>query len=250
MTSSLDGQVALVTGAGRGIGAAIATRIAADGARVIVNYRSSEKGAAAVVQSILKAGGRAVAARADVGEPDEVTRLFDEAEAAFGPVTLLVNNAARRGDRQSVETIEVDAFAALFQANVQGPLLCVRELVRRIGTRDGRILNITSGQARAILPGTALYAGTKGALEAMTRAFAADLGPRGITVNALAPGATATDTFLSEVPEEVQEKTAISTALGRLGTPEDVARAAAFLLSQDAGWITGQVIDANGGLTR
>lgn len=146
--------------------------------------------------------------------------------------------------------IGVEQFDTLFQANVRGPVLCIGEFARRIGSGGGRIVNITSGQARTPMPGTGLYAGTKGALEAITRAFAADLGPEGVTVNAVAPGATATDRFKDAVPVAIQEQTIRDTALGRLGTPEDIADVVAFLLSNDAHWVTGQVLDANGGLRR
>ena len=172
--------------------------------------------------SISAAGGVAIAVQADVSDPRQVAKLFDEAEAAFGPVNLLVNNAATSGPRASVVDVTLDQYAQVFASNVQGPLLCTIEFARR-AKGGGRIVNMTSGQARTPMPGTSLYAGTKGALEAFTRAFAADLGALGITVNAVAPGATATDKFKAANSDAVKQKTIEDTALGRLGTPDDVA---------------------------
>ena len=142
-----------------------------------------------------------------------------------------------------------ESYKKVFDVNARGPTLCLAEFARR-AKNGGRVVNITSGQARTPMPGSGLYAGAKGAMESVTRAFAADLGPAGITVNAVAPGATATDAFTDGVPKEKQEQTIRSTALGRLGTPEDVAAVVSFLLGDAAAWITGQVIDVNGGLRR
>ena len=246
----LTGKTAIVTGASGGIGAAIARRLAADGARTVVNFRSGRERADAVVTAIEAAGGEAVAVQADVSEVGQVAKLFHDAVAAFGRVDLLVNNAAVRGDPAAAADIQVAQYDAVFASNVRGPLLCMGEFARRAGSLGGRIVNMTSGQARTPMPGAGLYAGSKGAMEAITRAFAADLGPHGVTVNAVAPGATATDKFNTAVPDGVKQRTIESTALGRLGTPEDIADVVAFLLSDDARWITGQVIDANGGLRR
>ena len=249
INAKLAGQTAIVTGAGSGIGAAIATRLAADGARVVVNYRASRVEAEKVVEAVTVAGGKAMAAQADVTDSGQIDRLFGEAEAAFGIASILVNNAAL-ADRTPFAELDVDRFDQVFATNARGPFLCVLAFARRLRTDGGRIVNIASGQARSPQPGTVLYSSSKGAVEAMTRAFAADLGPRGITVNAVAPGATASENFKRTVPEELQSQTIGNTALGRLGTPSDVADVVAFLASQDARWITGQVIDADGGLRR
>ena len=246
----LAGEVAIVTGGSGGIGAAIIKRMAADGADAVVNFNHSQQKAAEVVAAIRDAGGKAVAVQADVSDPGEISKLFDAAEAEFGEVTLLVNNAATRAKPAAAPEIDLERFQKLFAVNVQGPVLCIAEFARRAGSRGGRIINITSGQARTPMPATGLYAGAKGALESFTRAFAADLGPHGITVNAVAPGATATAEFNAAVPEEVKQRTIQGTALGRLGTPEDIADVVAFLLSADAHWVTGQVLDVNGGLRR
>ena len=246
---TLAGHTAIVTGAGHGIGAGIARRLAADGARTVVNFHGDAGEADALVAEIEQAGGEAAAVEADVSGPGGIAALFDAAEEAFGPVTLLVKNAATRGDGKSAAEIDLAAYEKVFDVNARGPILCLAEFARRARS-GGRVVNITSGQARTPMPGSGLYAGAKGALESVTRAFAADLGPAGITVNAVAPGATATDAFTAEVPKEKQEQAVRSTALGRLGTPGDVAAVVSFLLSDDAGWVTGQVVDVNGGLRR
>ena len=250
VNQQLAGRVAVVTGASSGIGAGIAKRLAAAGASTVVNFNGSPDGADEVVAAITLAGGIAAAMNADISDPGKVAALFDAAEAAFGRVTLLVNNAAARGDPAAAADIKLAQYQQVFAVNVQGPVLCIGEFARRAGIGSGRIVNITSGQARTPMPGAGLYAGSKGAMEAITRAFAADLGPRGITVNAVAPGATATEKFMAAVSEKKQKQTIEDTALGRLGTPEDIADVVAFLLSDDAHWMTGQVLDANGGLRR
>lgn len=246
----LAGKVAVVTGASRGIGAAIARRLAADGAKVIVHYNTGGKEADAVVAAIKKVGGEAVAVRADLGDPAAVPGLFDAAEKAFGTVTVLVNNAATQGKPTPAPEVDAALFDELFHANVRGPVLCIAEFARRAGSGGGRVINTTSGQARTPMPAIGLYAGTKGAMESITRAFAGDLGPQGITVNGVAPGATATESFKSHVSAAKQKDAVANTALGRLGEPEDIAAVVAFLCSDDAGWITGQIIDVNGGLRR
>jgi len=250
MGTALANQVAIVTGASSGIGAGIARQLAADGAKTIVHFLSDAGQADEVAAAITQAGGQAVTAKADISDPAQITALFEAAEKAFGTVTLLVNNAGARGDNKSATEVTPQSYEKIFGSNVRGPVLCMVELARRIGPGGGKIVNITSGQARTPMPHSSLYAGTKGAMESLTRAFAADLGPQNITVNAVAPGATGTEVFKSEVPAAVQEQTIKNTALGRLGTPEDIAAAVSFLLSDDARWITGQIIDVNGGLRR
>ena len=243
-------KTVIVTGASGGIGAAIAQRLGRDGARVVVHFNSNPDEAGKVVAAIEAVGGRALALQADLSDPERIAPLFDAAQKAFGTVSWLVNNAALRGETKPAASIQASDYDKLFNANIRGPILCMAEFARRIGTGGGRIVNISSGQARTAMPGAGLYAGAKGALESVTRVFAADLGPIGVTVNAVAPGATGTEVFKSAVPQAVQEQTIKSTALGRLGTPEDIADVVAFLLSDDARWITGQVLDANGGLRR
>ena len=250
LSKQLFGKIAIVTGAGGGIGAAVAMRLALGGAKTIVNFRNGPEKADKVVGAIRAAGAKAVAVRADISDPAQIAVLFDTAEQVFGTVTLLVNNAAVRGDPTAPAKVDLTQYEELFAVNVRGPVLCMAQFARRIGPGGGRIVNITSGQARTPRPGAGLYAGSKGALEAITRAFAADLGPQGMTVNAVAPGATATEQFTAAVPDGVKKQTIGNTALGRLGTPEDIADVVAFLLSDEARWVTGQVLDANGGLRR
>lgn len=176
-----------MTGASRGIGVAIGARLAADGARVTVNLHRSPDEAAAVVSAIRAAGGEATAVQADVSDPDQIEALFDAAERTFGRVSLLVNNAADRGTPTPGAEVDAAAVERMFGTNVRGPVLCIATFARRIGHGGGRVVNITSGQARTPMPGAGLYAGTKGAMEEITRAFAADLGQLASPSTALPP---------------------------------------------------------------
>jgi 3-oxoacyl-[acyl-carrier protein] reductase len=243
----LSGRVALVTGASRGIGAAIARRLAADGATVVVNYSRSARPAEEVVRQIRQGGGEAVAARADLGDPAQVQPLFEAARQAFGRVDVLVNNAGVFETRP-VEQSDPAHFQQLFDLNVRAPLLATAEFARQVGPDGGRVINISSGLARAAMPGAAVYSATKAALEALTRGHAADLAPKKVTVNAVAPGTTDTEMLREGLSDEARQHMIRSTALGRLGTPEDIADVVAFLAGDDARWVTGQFIDANGGL--
>ena len=190
-----------------------------------------------------------MALKADVGRSNDAAALFDEGENAFGTVDLLVNNATMRGNSTPAHEIDVDAYQEIFAANVCGPLLMMAEFARR-NAAGGAIVNMSSGQSRTPMLNTTLYPGTKGAIEAITRACAADFGPRGIRVNAVSPGATATDRFKDAVPDDVKMRTIDNTALGRLGEPDDIADVVAFLLTHDARWMTGQIVDIDGGLRR
>jgi 3-oxoacyl-[acyl-carrier protein] reductase len=243
----LSGKTALVTGASRGIGAAIARRLAADGAKVVVNYSRSAGPAEEVVGQIRKAGGEATLVRADVSNPEQIKPLFDAARKAYGRVDILVNNAGIF-DLRPVEQADVAHYTKLFDVNVRGPLLATAEFVRQAGPDGGRVINISSGVVRGIFPSASVYSATKAALEALTRVHAAELGPRKITVNAVAPGTTETEMLREGMAEEMKQYMIKNTALGRLGTPEDIAAVVAFLASDDGRWITGQSIDANGGL--
>ena len=241
-----NGKIALVTGASRGIGAAIAARLAADGAKVVVNYARSERAANDVVESIGKTGGDAIAIRADISDLDQIPGLIDQTLQKFGRLDILVNNAAY-SDRRTLEEIDLDHFARHFMLNVRGLLFTTQAAARHMKA-GGRIINITSGIVRARVAGSAVYAGSKAAVEAFTRCLAAELGPRGITINSLAPGPTESDMLRESVPGPVQRALVGQTPLGRLGTPTDIADAVAFLASDDSRWITGEVIGANGGL--
>jgi 3-oxoacyl-[acyl-carrier protein] reductase len=245
--SRLQGKVAVVTGGSRGIGKAIAVRLAKDGAAVVVNYAKSAGQAKEVVAAIEAAGGRAAAVGADIAKPEDVRRLFEETLKRFGRLDILVNNAGVY-EMKALEEINEAHYERLFSTNVRGPLFAMQEAARRIGSGGGRIINISSVAARAALAGSAIYSATKAALESLTRCLATELGPRQITVNAVAPGTTDTEMFREGVPAEMQKAMIKSTPLGRLGTPKDIADLVAFLASDDGRWLTGQTIDTSGGL--
>lgn len=243
----MNGKVAVVTGASRGIGRAIAERLARDGARVVVNYARSREQAEEIVVGIGERGGEAFAIQADMGRPEEITRLFEQTTDRFGRLDVLVNNAGGYEARPLEQSDEAH-YAALFDVNVRGVLLASREAARRFGDGGGRIINISSGAAQAAVPGGAAYAASKAAVEALTRCHAAELGPRGITVNAVAPGFTQSDMLDVALPAQARSAMINLTALGRLGRPDDIADVVAFLASEDARWITGTTIAVNGGL--
>lgn len=239
-------KVALVTGASRGIGAAIAQRLAEDGCAVIVNYASSPAAADALVAQLTQRGLQAAAVQADVSNADEVRRLFDSAERIFGSVDVLVNNAGSLKVLPLAETTD-QAFDQAFALNVRGSFNTLREAAQRM-RNGGRIINLSSSVLAMNLPGYAIYSGTKAAVEAITRVFAKELRGRDITVNAVAPGPIATDLFLNGKTDEQIEQFARMAPLERLGQPDDIARVVAFLAGSDGGWINGQTLRANGGL--
>lgn len=244
----LEGKTAIVTGASKGIGAGIAKELARQGAQVVVNYASSPTGADDVVTAITAEGGRAVAIQASVAEAAEVKRLFTEAVSAFGHIDILVNNAAVYG-LAPLEAITVDEFRRQFDTNVLGVILTVQEAAKHFGPTGGSIVNIGSIDSVRAVPGMAVYSATKGALDCLTRAFAAELGPRGIRVNTLAPGGTHTEGIESAgfIGSPFEKAMIEKTPLGRLGQPHDIAKAVAFLASEEAGWITGDRVVASGG---
>ncbi|HEY0199331.1 MAG TPA: SDR family oxidoreductase [Rhodanobacter sp.] len=244
--STQNQKVALVTGASRGIGAAIAQRLARDGFTVIVNYADSAEPAEALVRSIQQSGGQALAAKADVSSAADVRRLFDAAETAFGGVDVLVNNA---GIMHLANIADADdtSFDRQIAVNLKGTFNTLREAATRL-RHGGRIVNFSSSVVALLQPTYAVYAATKAGVEAMTSVFAKELRGRDITVNAIAPGPTATDLFLKGKPQEVVDRLAKLAPLERLGQPDDIADAVAFLAGPDAGWINGQVLRANGGI--
>jgi 3-oxoacyl-[acyl-carrier protein] reductase len=239
-------KVALVTGASRGIGAAIAQRLARDGFTVVVNYAGSTAEAEELAASIEKAGGNASTVQADVSDPAAVTRMWDAAEAAFGGVDVLVNNAGI----MRLATI-ADGDDALFDSqiaiNLKGPRNTMRLAAKRL-REGGRIINLSSSVVGLYQPTYGVYAATKAGVEAMTRVLAKELRGRNITVNAVAPGPTATALLLDGRPQAVIDNLTKLTPLERLGQPEDIANAVAFLAGPDGAWINGQVLRANGGL--
>ena len=241
-------QVAIVTGAARGIGAAVATRLGQDGYAVVVNYAGSVDEAASVVHAIREAGGQAVAVKADVADPVAVRRLFDEAVAQFGRVDVLVNNAGIMPPAlPALADTDDKTFDALFAVNVKGSFNTMREAAARL-RQGGRIVNFSSSVIGLALPGYAIYAATKAAIETMTNILAKELRGRAVTVNAVAPGPTATALFLKgKTPEQI-ERFEKAAPLERLGTPEDIANAVAMLVGPAGSWINGQTLRANGGL--
>ncbi|MDB5655685.1 MAG: 3-ketoacyl-ACP reductase [Tardiphaga sp.] len=241
-----NSKVAIVTGASRGIGAAIAERLARDGFAVIVNYSGNAAPAEALVQQIDAAGGKALAARADVSDAAAVRGMFDAAEAAFGGVDVLVNNA---GIMKLAKIADADdaAFDQQIAVNLKGTFNTLREAAKRL--RDGgRIVNFSTSVVGTKLETYGIYTATKAAVEALTPILAKELRGRSISVNAVAPGPTATDLFLNGKSPELVERMAKMPPLERLATPEDIAGVVAFLAGPDGGWINGQVLRANGGL--
>jgi 3-oxoacyl-[acyl-carrier protein] reductase len=246
MANELTGKVALVTGAAKGIGRAIALRLANDGAAVVVNYSGSVQQAEETVGLIERGGGRAVAVRADVSKVADVGRLFDACSGAFGRLDILVNNAGVMFTRPVAEVGE-EEFDRLFAVNVKGAFFCCREAARRMA-EGGRIVNLSSSTTALMLPGYAAYVATKGAVEQFSHVLAKELGPKGITVNVVSPGPVDTELFGQGKTEEQKQAFARMAALGRLGQPDDIAAVVAMLVGPDAGWVTGQNVRANGGL--
>jgi len=239
-------RVAIVTGASRGIGAAVAERLAKDGFTVVVNYAESAAPAEALVRQIQEAGGQALAAKADVSDAAAVRRMFDAAETAFGGVDVLVNNA---GIMTLAAIGEADDahFDRQIAINLKGTFNTLREAATRLKS-GGRIINFSSSVVALLQPGYSVYAATKAGVEAMTAILAKELRGRNITVNAIAPGPTATELFLKGKPQEVIDRAAKAAPLERLGEPADIADIVAFLAGPDGRWVNGQTLRANGGL--
>src|SRR5438552_17234611 len=248
MSQRLTGKVAVVTGASKGIGAAIALHLAAEGAAVVVNYATSKGGAERVVNEVVRKGGRAVAVQADVSRQADVHRLFAEAKKAFGRLDVLVNNAGIY-EFAPLEEVTAEHFHRQFDLNVLGLLLASQEAVKQFGPEGGSIINISSVAATAAPPTTSVYSATKAAVDAVTRSLAKELGPRNIRVNAINPGMVETEGVhaagLSE--SDFRRQIEAQTPLGRIGQPGDIGPAAVFLASADSGWITGETLHIAGG---
>jgi 3-oxoacyl-[acyl-carrier protein] reductase len=248
MSKSLEGKVAIVTGASRGIGAAIAERLAADGATVVVNYAKSSAEAEAVAGRIRKAGGRASAVKADLSDQAQAKGLIEAAIKEFGRLDILVNNAGR-ADFAPLADVNGMHVKAQFDLNVNGPIFATQAAAMHFPKEGGRVISVSSIAANGgAMAGASVYSATKAALEALTRVWAAELGPKGVTVNAVAPGPTETAMMLSVVNEDMRKHMVSRTPLGRLGAPEDIADVVAFLASDDARWVTGQTLRTAGGI--
>jgi len=239
-------RAAIITGASRGIGAAVAERLAKDGFSVVVNYAGSQAEASALVNKITSAGGRAITAKADVSKADEVSRMFEVAEKEFGGVNVLVNNAGIML-LSSIGSTDDTAFDRQIAVNLKGTFNGLREAAKRL-RQDGRIINFSTSVVGLKLETYGVYAATKAAVEALTGILSKELRGRSITVNAIAPGPTATDLFLHGKSQELIDRMAKMNPLERLGTPQDIAAAVSFLVGPDGGWINGQVLRANGGM--
>src|ERR1700677_2082190 len=239
-------KVALVTGASRGIGMAIAERLARDGFKLIVNYSENATPAEALVRKLEEAGGHAIAVKADISDSSAVRQMFEAAEAAFGGVDVLVNNAGIMALASIAETDDA-SFDRHIAVNLKGTFNTLREAAKRL-RNGGRIVNFSSSVVGLLMPTYGVYAATKAAVEGLTSILAKELRGRNITVNAVAPGPTATDLFLNGKPQELIDRLAKLAPLERLGQPEDIAAAVSFLAGPDGAWINGQTLRANGGI--
>jgi 3-oxoacyl-[acyl-carrier protein] reductase len=245
----LTGKVAVVTGASKGIGAAIAKELAAQGASVVVNYASSKEGADKVVAEITKAGGKAIAVGGSVAKAAEIDKLFAETKKAYGRLDILVNNAGVY-EFAPLEGITEESIEKMFGINVRGLLLATKAGVALFPPEGGNVINIGSVVSEQTPPMSATYSGTKGAVDAITRVLAKELGPKKIRVNAVNPGPVVTEGFKSAGVEgsDFEKSMLQGTPLGRLGQPDDVAKVVAFIASGDAGWVTGSLLQTAGGM--
>jgi 3-oxoacyl-[acyl-carrier protein] reductase len=248
MAKKLTGKVAVVTGASKGIGAAIAKHLAAEGAAVVVNYASSKEGADRVVGTIVSNGGQAIAVGANVAKLAEIERLFSETKRAFGRLDILVNNAGIY-EFSPIEGVTEGHFHKQFDLNVLGLILASQEAAKHFGPEGGSIVNISSVASSTAPPNTSVYSATKAAVDAVTRSLAKELGSRNIRVNAINPGMVETEGVRAAgiTESDFRKQVEAQTPLGRIGQPEDIAPAAVFLASADASWITGETLVVAGG---
>lgn len=248
-TKKLNGKVALVTGASKGIGAEIARQLAAAGASVVVNYASSKAGAAKVVDEIAKAGGQAIAVQADVSQPEDIEQLLVQTKKAYGRLDILVNNAGVY-EFSPLDQITPEHFHKQYNLNVLGLLLTTQAAARLFDSAGGSVINISSIVSRAAIPGSAVYSGTKAAVDAVTRVLAQELGARKIRVNTINPGMVETEGVHSSgiAQSDFRKQIEAQTPLGRIGQPNDIAPAAVFLASDDSSWISGENFYIGGGI--
>src|SRR3989440_2129769 len=244
----LTGKAAVVTGASKGIGAAIAEHLAAEGASVVINYAASKAGADAVVRRINDQGGKAVAIQADVSRPDDIQRLFAQAKAAYGKLDVLVNNAGIY-EFAPLESVTPEHFHKQFNLNVLGLLLATQEAVKLMGPTGGSIINVSSIAGPMPVENASVYSATKAAVDAVTVALSKELGPKKIRVNSLNPGMVETEGLHAAgiAASDFRKTVEAQTPLGRIGKPDDIARVAVFYASDDAGWVTGQTLVLAGG---
>lgn len=244
--NTLKGKVILVTGASRGIGAAIARKLAGAGAKLIINYAGGKDAAEETVRDIQQSGGEAIAARADVSKAADVKAMFDTAIAHYGRIDVLVNNAGIMITRLLKDTTDED-FTRQFDINVRGTFNTMREAATRLAD-NGSIINFSTSVNRIMLPGYSTYVATKAAVEQLTRVFSKEVGSRGINVNSISPGPTNTELFTNGKSQETIDRLASLSAFNRIAEPDDIAQVVLFLASDEAKWITAQNIGANGGM--
>jgi len=246
----LEGKVAVVTGASKGIGAGIAKQLAAEGASVVVNYSSSKKGADVVVAEITEKGGKAIAVGANVAKKSEIEKLFAETKKAYGKVDILVNNAGLY-EFLPLEAITEEHFNKHFNLNVLGLLLTTQEAVKHFGANGGSVINLSSIVGRNGFPGAAVYSATKGAVNSITQSLSKELGPKKIRVNGVAPGMVETEGTASmgitDSENEMRKSVEAQTPVGRIGKPHDIATVVTFLASDDSAWVSGETWYVAGG---
>lgn len=243
---TLSEKVILVTGSSKGIGAAIAKKVASQGAKVIINYAGGQDAAEQTVNEIKQQGGDAIALQADVSKADEVTAMFDAAIAHYGKIDVLINNAGIMITKLLKDT-SVEEFTRQFEINVTGTFNTLKEAATKLAD-NGSVINFSSTQTRLLTPTYGSYVATKGAVEQLTRVFAKEVGARGINVNAVQPGPVNTELFTKGKSEELIARLNSMNAFNRLGEPEDIAKVVAFLANDDAKWISGQIIGINGAM--
>ena len=246
--TSLKGKVAIVTGASKGIGAEISKVLAEAGAAVAVNYASSKEGADRVVAEITSKGGKAIVVKGDVAKATDVESIFAETKKAFGSFDILINNAGVYAF-QPLDALTEDEFHRLFNINVLGTILASREALKYFGPNGGSIVNVSSIAGTASMPTSVSYSATKGAVDAITRVLAAELGPKKIRVNGIAPGPVETEGVhtLGILGGDMEKQMVAGTPLGRIGQPDDISKVALFLASDESGWISGETIRVAGG---